>query len=209
MTAPGSSSIARRLDFLPWEYAGGASPSERERQAERQRELTGEVELAADAFVAESAAVFCDVLRLGERSYIGAHAYVTGEVVIGADSTINPFTVARGRIRLGDGVRIGAHASLLAFNHGTAPDQPIFRQPHTSRGITVGDDVWIGSSVLVLDGITIGAHSIIGAGAVVTKDVEPWSVIAGNPARKLRDRRTPRPTAPAQAALAPDRKSVV
>ncbi len=202
MSSSESLPAVRRLDFLPWEYAGGASEAERERQAERQRSLTGTTSLADDAFIAESAAVFCDELRMGERSYIAAHAYVTGSVTIGADSTINPFTVVRGRVTLGDGVRIGAHASLLAFNHGTAPDQPIFRQPHTSRGITVGDDVWIGSNALILDGITIGPHSIIGAGAVVTKDVPPYSVTAGNPARVIRDRRTPKAPPPSLAPSA-------
>ncbi|MDX6264373.1 MAG: hypothetical protein QOH84_6061, partial [Kribbellaceae bacterium] len=161
MTSSGTSHTAHRLDFLPWEYAEG----DRSHQAERQRELTGSVELAADAYVAESAAVFCEVLRMGERSYIAAHAYVTGEILIGANSTINPFTTVRGKVVLGDGVRIGAHTSLLAFNHGTAPDQPIHRQPHTSVGITIGDDVWIGSNAVILDGVTVGAHSIIGAGA--------------------------------------------
>lgn len=183
---------AERLDFLPWEYAGRATGEQREHQAERHRGLAehGRTDLAADAFVAASAAVFCEELRMGERSYIGAHAYVTGEVAIGSDSTINPFAVVRGRITLGDGVRIGAHTSMLAFNHGTGPERPIFRQPHTSLGITVGDDVWIGSNAVILDGVTIGSHSIVGAGAVVTKDVDPWSVAVGNPARKLRDRRT-------------------
>jgi hypothetical protein len=65
----------------------------------------------------------------------------------------------------------------------------MFRQPHTALGITVGDDVWIGSNVIVLDGVTIGAHSILGAGAVVTKDVDEWAVVVGSPARKIRDRR--------------------
>lgn len=183
----------RRLDYLPWEYAAGATDTQRERQAERTRELaaTGQVDLADDAFIADSAAVFCDKLRMGARSYIAANAYVTGKISIGSDSTVNPFAVVRGRIELGDGVRIGAHASLLAFNHGTGPDQPIFRQAHTSLGITVGDDVWIGSNAIILDGVTVGSHSIIGAGAVVTKDVDEWAVVVGNPARKLRDRRTP------------------
>ncbi|WP_432941952.1 acyltransferase [Kribbella sp. CA-253562] len=180
-----------RLDFLPWEYPGRASAEQRADQSERHRQLaeSGPTELAEDVFVASTAAVFCDRLRMGERSYLAAHTYVTGEISIGADSTINPYAVVRGRITIGDGVRIGAHTSLLAFNHGTAPDQPIFRQPHTARGITVGDDVWIGSNAIVLDGVTIGSHSIIGAGAVVTKDVPAWSVAAGNPARVLRDRR--------------------
>lgn len=195
-----------RLDFLPWEYAGTASDGDRTRQAERHRALaaTGAAELAADAFVAGSAAVFCDRLRMGERSYIGAHAYVTGEISLGADTTINPFAVVRGRVTLGDGVRIGAHTSLMAFNHGTAPGQPIFRQSHTALGITVGDDVWIGSNVVVLDGITIGSHSIIGAGAVVTKDVDEWAVVVGNPARQIRDRRTPSTPTPTASAFPGD-----
>ena len=78
-----------RLDFLPWEFAA-ASDEERRRQAERQRRLDGSLSLAADVYVAESAAVFCDELRMGERSYIAAHAYVTGNVSLGADSHHQP-----------------------------------------------------------------------------------------------------------------------
>jgi len=144
-----------RLDFLPWEYARKASDEERARQTERQARLGGSVELGPDVYVAESAAVYCDELTIGERSYIAAHAYVTGQLALGSDSTINPFATVRGRITIGDGVRIGAHTSLLAFNHGTAPGQPIFKQPHTALGITIGDDVWIGSNVTILDGVTL------------------------------------------------------
>jgi len=177
-----------RLDFLPWEYARVASGEERERQIERQQRLGGSLSLADNVYVAESAAVYCDELRMGARSYIAAHAYVTGKITLGSDTTINPFSAVRGRVTIGDGVRIGAHTSLLAFNHGTAPGEPIFRQPHTSLGITIGGDVWIGSNVTVLDGVTIGPHSIIGAGAVVTKDVPANTIAAGNPARVLRSR---------------------
>ncbi|GAB3840103.1 acyltransferase [Kribbella italica] len=192
-----------RLDFLPWEYARRATAEERAEQAERHRELGGKVELAEDVYIASTAAVFCDELRMGERSYLAANSYVTGEVSLGADSTVNPYAVVRGKITIGDGVRIGAHTSLLAFNHGSGrTDQPIFRQPHTALGITVGDDVWIGSNAIVLDGVTIGPHSIIGAGAVVTKDVPAWSIAAGNPARVLRDRREPAASRPAAASPA-------
>jgi acetyltransferase-like isoleucine patch superfamily enzyme len=192
-----------RLDFLPWEYARRATAEQRAEQAERHRELGGEVELADDVYVASSAAVFCDELRIGERSYLAAHSYVTGEISIGADSTVNPYAVVRGKVSIGDGVRIGAHTSLLAFNHGSdRTDQPIFRQPHIALGIIVGDDVWIGSNAIVLDGVTIGPHSIIGAGAVVTKDVPAWSVAAGNPARVLRDRRAAKSPSAAVAGSA-------
>ncbi|MFJ8051783.1 acyltransferase [Streptomyces luteogriseus] len=183
------------FDHCPWLFAGQASGEQRAAQEQRQKRLLagpGEVRLGEGCFVAETAAVYPDVLHLGDRSYIAAHAYVTDAIRTGADCTVNPFTVVRGTVTLGDGVRIGAHSSLLGFNHGSAPDLPVHQQPVTSRGITVGDDVWIGSHVVVVDGVTIGDHCVIGAGAVVTKDLPAWSVAAGNPARRLRDRREPR-----------------
>jgi len=58
----------------------------------------------------------------------------------------------------------------------------------TSRGkIVIGDEVWIGTSVTILHNVKIGRYSVIGAGSVVTKDIEPYSVYAGVPARKIRD----------------------
>lgn len=181
----------QRFGFLPWEFRHHANDEQKADQKERQNELArgGDVSFGDDVYVAGSAGVFCSRLILGDRVYIGGNAYVTGELEAGADSTINPFAVVRGRITLGVAVRIGAYSSLLAFNHGFAPDQPVFTQPHTSRGIVVGDDVWIGSNVTVLDGVGIGAHAVIGAGAVVTKDIPDWGVAVGNPARVVRDRR--------------------
>ncbi len=128
-----------------------------------------------------------DALHLGARSYIAAGAYLTGTLRTGRDCTINAYTVVRGRIELGDAVRIGAHTSLLAFNHGMAdPDTEIFRQPLTSLGIRVGSDVWIGSHVVVVDGVSIGDRAVIGAGSVVTRDVPAGAIVGGNPAKVLR-----------------------
>jgi acetyltransferase-like isoleucine patch superfamily enzyme len=183
------------FDHCPWLFAGQASDADRAVQGERRRRLsaTGRVRFGEGCFVAGSAAVYPDALELGDRSYIAAHAYVTGDVSIGADSTVNPFATVRGTVRMGDGVRMGAHSSLLGFNHGAEPDLPVHRQPVTSKGITVGDDVWIGSHVVVLDGVTIGDHCVVGAGAVVTKDLPAWTIAAGNPARRIRDRRAVSP----------------
>lgn len=179
----------RRIDFLPWEY-DPTSP-EGAAQTARQSELADAgARLGTGVFVAPNAAVFCDRLTVGDRTYIAAFAYVTGDLTIGADCSINPYAVVRGEIRMGDGVRIGAHTSILGFNHSMATDRPIHQQGTWSKGITLGDDVWIGSNATVLDGVTVGDHVIIGAGSVVTKDVPDWAVVAGNPARVLRDRRT-------------------
>jgi len=187
-----SEALASRFDFCPWLFWGAATDAERAAQRRWQQvvEARGDVELADDVFISPLSGVFPDRLRVGSRSYIAAHAYVTDDVELGEHCTLNPFAVARGRIRMGRSVRIGAHASILGFNHSTAPDRPIHQQPISTKGITIGDDVWIGSNAVVVDGISIGDHSIIGAGAVVTKDVPQWTIVAGNPARPIRDRRS-------------------
>ncbi|WP_051801235.1 acyltransferase [Streptomyces sp. NRRL F-525] len=178
------------FDYCPWDFGPKASAAQRVAQSTHQERLaeTG-ASLGPRCYVSPAAAVFTDVLCLGADSYIAGYAYVTGKVRAGSDCSVNPYATVRGRVTLGDGVRIGAHASLLGFNHGFAPDEPVHRQPLTSEGIVVGDDVWIGSNVVVLDGVTIGDHCVVGAGAVVTKDLAPWTIAAGNPARPLRDRR--------------------
>ncbi|MGP4112255.1 acyltransferase [Streptomyces sp. 4N509B] len=180
----------RRLDYSPWLYWFDGDEDDRARQLALQRRLTGRnpgYSFGEDCFVSELASVQNEELRLGPRSYVAAGAYLTGALRAGRDCTINAYTVVRGEIDLGNAVRIGAHTSLLAFNHTVSdPETEVFRQPTTSRGIRVGDDVWIGSHVVVLDGVTVGERSVIGAGSVVTKDVPAGAVVGGNPARVLR-----------------------
>ena len=186
----GSSFGDRVLDYSPWSFWVEADEPRKTRQRDHQRRLLehGETHsLGDDCFVSDLASVGNDELQLGDRTYIAAGAYLTGSLRAGRDCTVNPYAVLRGRIRLGDAVRIGAHTSLLAFNHTMSdPDTEVFRQPITTKGITVGSDVWIGSHVVVLDGVTVGDRSVIAAGAVVTKDVPAGAVVAGNPARVLR-----------------------
>ncbi|MFH5877306.1 acyltransferase [Arthrobacter sp. NA-172] len=167
--------------------------TEAEQRDQREWQVTiaerGDIRFGAEAFVSPLAVVYPERLFLGDRSYVSAHSYLWGDVEVGEDCTLNPFTEVRGKIRIGNGVRVGAHTSILGFNHLMATDRPIFEQGLEFDGITIGDDVWIGSHVTIVDGVNVGEHSVIGAGAVVTKDVTPWSIVAGNPARRLRDRR--------------------
>lgn len=146
------------------------------------------------AYVAPSAAVICDELALGDRSYVAAGCQLRDRVSIGADCSLNPHVTMAGRVTLGDGVRVASHAAFYGFNHVFDDlDTPIWLQGLTEEGILVEDDVWIGTHVVVCDGVTIGAHSVVAAGAVVTRDVPPYSVVAGVPARVLRDRRDSTP----------------
>jgi acetyltransferase-like isoleucine patch superfamily enzyme len=182
--------MSERLDAAPWLYWDAPTEDERQEQGRLQERLrTGGASFGADVYISPRAILGVDRLELGDRCYLAAESYVTHDLGAGDDCTVNPFAIVRGDVRLGNGVRIGAHASVIGFNHSTAVDIPIHSQPTTSAGIVIGDDVWIGTSAIVLDGVRIGEHSVIGAGAVVTKDVQPWSIMVGNPARRVRDRR--------------------
>lgn len=93
------------------------------------------------------------------------------------------------KISIGNHVLIAAGAKMITRKHGFADIQaPISEQGYTNAPITIEDDVWIGFQAIILAGVTIGKGSIIGAGAVVTKNVEPYSIVGGVPAKLIRKR---------------------
>jgi acetyltransferase-like isoleucine patch superfamily enzyme len=184
-------------EFSPWDFWRTADADSQRKQLAHQAIFAArpDHEIAADTFISELASVDNDRLILGDRSYIAAGVYTTGDLEIGADCSINAYAVVRGRVRFGDGVRVGAHTSILGFNHTMEdPTLPVFAQPLVSRGITLGDDVWVGSHVIILDGVTVGDHTVLAAGAVVTKDVPDGAIVGGNPARFLKWRIPPADT---------------
>ena len=89
----------------------------------------------------------------------------------------------RGGITIGDEVFIGPKVNLITINHDPDPEN---RSATYGRPITIEDKVWIGINSTVLPGVRIGYGAIIGAGSVVTKDVPPMTVVAGNPARFIK-----------------------
>ncbi|MEP6479091.1 MAG: acyltransferase [Rhodoglobus sp.] len=184
-----------RFEFSPWDFWAAADADSIQQQKDLQTALVtrgSDHALGDECFVSALASVETERFRLGDRSYVAAGAYLTGSLEVGADCSINPYAVVRGRVAMGDGVRVGAHTSILGFNHTMDdPELPVFRQPLVSRGITLGDDVWVGSHVVVLDGVSVGDHAVLAAGAIVTKDVPEGAIVAGNPAKFLRWRKPP------------------
>ncbi|MBL8922276.1 MAG: acyltransferase [Myxococcaceae bacterium] len=190
----------RRLSWMPWLYASlkekhlvWARPWQQEVQARLMREET--VTLAEDCFIAPEAGIFAQLgrpIRIGARSTVAAHAFLHGPLSIGADVSINARASLDGGavgITIGDGCRIASGATLYAFDHQVAPDRLIREQPVTSRGITLGIDVWVGANAGITDGVTVGDHAVIGMGAVVTSAVPAWAIVGGVPARVIGDRR--------------------
>jgi len=114
-----------------------------------------------------------------------------GFVHFGYECSLNPYSIiyGEGGVEIGNYVRIAAHTLIIASQHiFKRIDIPICKQGVKSNGIIIEDDVWIGANCTILDGVKIGKGAIISAGAVVTKDVKPYSIVAGVPAKIIRIR---------------------
>jgi acetyltransferase-like isoleucine patch superfamily enzyme len=128
-------------------------------------------------------------------------------VSIGSGSMVgeNCFLDGYGGLTIGRNVLIAHSTSLIAEDHGFATRKiPIRYQPKTAAPIVVEDDVWIGCGVRILKGVRIGTGAIVAAGAVVTRDVPPYAIVGGVPAKVLGmrpDDSTQHPAELAQAAL--------
>ena len=114
-----------------------------------------------------------------------------GQVNIGRHSWIGPFCLVYGNgdVSIGDNVLVAGHSSINTVSHHFERcDIPINDQGIHCDPVRIEDDVWIGMNAVILQGITIGRGAIVGAGAVVTRDVPPWSIVTGVPARVIRQR---------------------
>jgi len=197
--------MSNRFAYCPWDFYKNATADELRSQQEFHDALvaSGRVTLGRRCYISSLAGFLPAKVTLGDDCYIAGYAYVTTNLTMGRACTINPFAVVRGVVTMGEGVRVGSHASILGFNHIVDDvTRPMHEQGLTSRGIVIGDDVWVGSGAIVVDGVTVGSHSILAAGAVVTKDVPEWAIVGGNPARVLRDRRAGALAVSAQVAAA-------
>ncbi len=122
---------------------------------------------------------------------IRAYDQENGHIIIGESTYIGPYVCMAGPgfIKIGRDCMIASHSSLYANNHiFSDPNIPFKEQGVTTKGIVIEDDCWLGTGVRVLDGVTIGKGSVIGAGSVVTKDIAPYSVAVGVPARVIKKR---------------------
>jgi len=128
--------------------------------------------------------------ELGEYSTIEDFSAINngvGPVIIGDRTKIGLSNTIIGPVTIGNDIRLAQNITLSGLNHNyTDVNLPIHAQGVSTAPIVIEDETWIGANVVVLAGVTIGKHCIIAAGSVVTKDVPPYSVAVGNPARVLK-----------------------
>lgn len=136
----------------------------------------GEFRIGEDALISRGSIVSGKdgSLSIGPRVNIGAGCvlYASTRLAIGAD------TMLAAQCYVGGGRYVV---------HGRT-DLPIIEQPEPRQGVVIEDDCWLGAGVIVIDGVRIGRGSVVAAGAVVTRDVEPYSIMAGVPARRISSR---------------------
>ncbi|KAJ3108465.1 hypothetical protein HDU97_001172 [Phlyctochytrium planicorne] len=112
----------------------------------------------------------------GSNIYLGKRVYMNSYALI----------LDCNKVTIGDDVLIGPNVQIYTAYHPLEPELRTLGGPELAKEIKIGNDVWIGGSAVILPGVTIGDGSVIGGGSVVTKDVEPRVVVAGNPARVIR-----------------------
>jgi acetyltransferase-like isoleucine patch superfamily enzyme len=130
---------------------------------------------------------------VGERTVIHENVIIAtqgGYVHLGKDVSLHPFSVVYGYggVAIGDGTRIATSTIIVSSTHGIADPDRRISESWSGTGIYIGEDVWVGAGARILDGIRIGNRSVIGAGAVVTKDIPDASIAVGVPARVVKKR---------------------
>ena len=127
---------------------------------------------------------------LGDYSVIESFACINnavGDVMIGDHTRIGLHNTVIGPVKIGSHVNLAQGITVTALNHNFADaDKRIDEQGVSTNPVTIEDDVWIGANAVILPGVTIGNHCVVAAGAVVTKDVPPHSLVAGVPAKVIK-----------------------
>lgn len=138
-------------------------------------------------------------VEIGEGTYVmhGSVLHVynfrnlpNSGIWIGKNSLIGEMNVIRGQggVRIGDRVYTSPLCQIIAVNHVfDDPMCPFVEQGITAEGIVIEDDVWIGSGAVILDGVRVGKGAVVAAGAVVTRDVPPHTVVGGVPAKVIKE----------------------
>lgn len=128
---------------------------------------------------------------LGDHSVIESYACVNnavGDVIIGDYTRIGLHNTIIGPVTIGSHVNLAQGITVTALNHNFEnPDLRIDEQGVSTKPVVIGNDVWIGANAVILPGVTIGEHCVVAAGAVVTKDVPPRSLVGGVPAKVIKN----------------------
>ena len=127
---------------------------------------------------------------LGDYSVVESFACINnavGDVIIGNHTRIGLHNTIIGPVTIGSHVNLAQGITITALNHNFDDlEKRIDQQGISTKEVVLEDDIWVGANAVILPGVTIGKHAVVAAGAIVTKDVPPHSLVAGVPAKVIR-----------------------
>ena len=127
---------------------------------------------------------------LGDYSVVESYSCINnavGDVIIGDHTRVGLHNTVIGPVTIGSHVNLAQGITVTALNHNFAnKNLRIDEQGVSTNPVTIGDDIWIGANAVILPGVKIGNHSVVAAGAVVTKDVPPHTLVSGVPAKIIK-----------------------
>ncbi len=130
------------------------------------------------------------IKKCGVNLRVKSGALISPNTIIGDDSELGTNCMIQGNVIIGNNVIMGPDIKIYSRNHKfDRIDIPINKQGKKYYKTKLGDDIWIGANVIILGGVEVGSHSILAAGAVVTKDVPEYAIIGGNPGKVLKYRK--------------------
>ena len=157
-------------------------------------EINGQVKIGNNVYIGDHASLIVEngaALEIADNSFIGENCYIKcfgGKVLIGKDVSINSKSYINGcgGITIGDNTRIGTQSILIASNHKFGEPDLLVKDAITKQGVSLGQNIWLGARVTVLDGVTIADDSVIGACSLVSKPLSESGVYVGIPAKKIK-----------------------
>lgn len=157
-------------------------------------EIAGQVRMGKNVYIGDQVSLIVEpgaTLSIADNSFIGESCYIKcfgGNISIGQDVSINSksFINGCGGVSIGDNTRIGTQSIIIASNHKFDDPDILVKDQITKQGVSLGENIWLGARVTVLDGVKIMDNSVIGACSLVSKTLAEPGIYVGIPARKIK-----------------------
>lgn len=130
------------------------------------------------------------IKNVGENLRVKKGAEISLNCVVGNNSELGTRSMIQSNVKIGSNVIMGPDVKIYSRNHNHADLNIAIQNQGKKQYFTViGNDVWIGANVIILPGVKVGSHTILGAGAVITKNVPDYAIVGGNPAKVIKFRK--------------------